>query len=146
NVNIDRQKNWYKHSPTKVSENENGKILWDFRIQTDRRVEYNTPDIVLIEKNHIQIIDIAIPGDARIAEKETEKIQKYQELGREMARLWQRRTFKVIPIVVGAMGTITPNLEKYLKELGISELSTGQLQKSAVFGTTQIIKKYLRNS
>ena len=30
------------------------------------------------------IIDVAIPGDARVAQKEAEKIEKYSELRREL--------------------------------------------------------------
>ena len=34
------------------------------------------------------IIDMAIPGDKRITDKEKEKIEKYQKLKREIQRLW----------------------------------------------------------
>ena len=34
------------------------------------------------------IIDIAVPGDAGIVEKEKEKVEKYQDLRREVVRLW----------------------------------------------------------
>ena len=47
------------------------------------------------------IIDIAVPGDAGIVEKEKEKVEKYQDLHREVARLWNVKA-KVVPIVVGA--------------------------------------------
>ena len=33
------------------------------------------------------IIDVAVPGDVRIVEKETKKIEKYDELKREVERL-----------------------------------------------------------
>ena len=34
------------------------------------------------------IIDIAVPGDCRVLEKELEKIEKYQNLKIELKRLW----------------------------------------------------------
>ena len=34
-------------------------------------------------------IDIAVPGDSRVASKENEKVQKYQDLARELRKLWQ---------------------------------------------------------
>lgn len=145
NIGAPVKKNWYNHYPGKVVENDRGKILWDFRIQTDRRIEHNTPDIVVITQETINIIDIAIPGDPRVRDKEIEKINKYQELGREMTRLW-RKPFSVIPIVIGAMGAITSNLGKHLIDLEIMELSTAQLQKTAIFGTAQILRKHLRSS
>ena len=57
----------------KVSENDEVKILWDFQIQTKRHLEHNTSDILVIEWRNVQIIDIAIPGDARVENKELEK-------------------------------------------------------------------------
>ena len=38
------------------------------------------PDITVVEKKQVWIIDVAIPGDSRIEEKEIEKISKYQDL------------------------------------------------------------------
>ena len=77
-------KNWYDHVTESVTENEKAKILWDFTIQTDHVIQARRPDIVVKEKglDHTWIIDIAVPGDSRIEEKEKEKIEKYQDLAR----------------------------------------------------------------
>ena len=46
------------------------------------------PDIVIVDKIEKAImIDVAIPGDKRIIDKEKEKIEKYQNLKREIQRL-----------------------------------------------------------
>ena len=49
-------------------------------------IKARKPDIVLVNKNErsFAIIDIAIPGEIRISEKEKEKIERYQELKREI--------------------------------------------------------------
>ena len=44
-----------------------------------------------------QIIDLAIPEDSGVKEKEDEKVEKYQNL----ARMWEVKT-KIVPIAVGA--------------------------------------------
>ena len=62
------------------------------------------------------IIDIAIPGDKRVQEKETEKIEKYQPLKDKMARLWDLKKVKVIPVVIGALEMITKKFKGYIKE------------------------------
>ena len=49
-----------------------------------------TPDIVIVnkmEKTSI-IIDVAIPGNKRIIDKEKKKIKMYQNLRRKIQRLW----------------------------------------------------------
>ena len=40
------------------------------------------------------------------------RFQKYYELKRETARMWDMRTVQVIPIVVGSLGSVTKNLDK----------------------------------
>ena len=66
------------------------------------------------ENKEKMIIDVAIPGDTRVRDKEREKIKKYSMLKDEIARLWQMKKVVVTPIVVGALGTITTKFEKYI--------------------------------
>ena len=84
-------------------------MLWDFNIQCDHIIEARRPDILIVEKEEkvCKIIDIAIPGDSRVAEKGREKVEIYQDLKRGIARIWSIRKVEVIPVVVGALGTIT---------------------------------------
>ena len=79
-------------------------------------IEARRLDIVIMEKEEkvCKIIDIATPGDSRVAEKEREKVEKYQHLKREIARIWFMRRVEVIPAVVGALGTMTKNLVKWI--------------------------------
>ena len=46
-------------------ENDQVKLLWDFRIQTDHHLDHNRLDIVVLEKASrvCQIIDLAYPFD-----------------------------------------------------------------------------------
>ena len=82
--NFEAGDKWYEHEPESVLENEDYKILWDFSIQTDHVIEACRPDLVVVDKKErsCKIIDFAVPGDSRIEEKEKDKIQKYQDLGR----------------------------------------------------------------
>jgi hypothetical protein len=43
------EKEWYKHEPETVRENDQCKILWDFAIQTDRVIQARRPDIVVTD-------------------------------------------------------------------------------------------------
>ena len=52
---------------------------------------HNIPDINVVEKKQVWIIDVAIPGDGRIEERELEKISKYQDLKTEIERLWEKK-------------------------------------------------------
>ena len=135
------QSKWYDHVPEKVEETDHVKILWDFNIQTDHVIEHRRPDVVVLDKHEkmCHLIDIAVPGDCRVEAKENEKVQKYQDLARELRKL---RQVKVK--VVGALGTIPKTLEKHLKEIG-TYVRVELLQKAAllVLGTARILRKTL---
>ena len=44
------------------------------------------------------LIDVAISGDRNVIKKEAEKILKYEDLTREIQRMWNVKT-KIIPII-----------------------------------------------
>ena len=143
---IDRSEKWYEHQPERVVENESYKILWDMTIQCDHIIAARKPDIVVVEKknNKAIIVDIASPWDYRVHEKEGEKVEKYQELKREIKNVWGIRNVEVVPIVVGALGGVSKRLDGWLAKLGIA-INTGLLQKTALLGTARILRKVLEN-
>ena len=82
-------------------ESENFKILWDFTVHCDRKIEARRPDIVFIDKKEreVVIIDVAIiPGDDRVKDKELENLEKYQLLKGEIAKVWRVRKVIVVPV------------------------------------------------
>ena len=87
--NLKRSEKWYEHAPEGVVENEEVKILCDVMIQCDREIKVRKPDIVVMNKNERScvIIDIALPGDIKVSEKENKKIERYQELKKEIKRM-----------------------------------------------------------
>ena len=85
------------------------KLLWDFDIQTDHLFSARQPDLIIINNNkkeNFQIVDFTVLADHRIKLKENEKIDKYLDLARELKKLWNMKV-TVIPIVIGALGTLT---------------------------------------
>jgi len=75
-----------------------------------------------------------VPADATVEEKEQEKMDRYQDLARELKRLWKVET-KLIPIVVGALGTVAKGLEMNLKKAE-SNVTVELLQKAALLRTS----------
>ena len=118
-------------------------ILWDFSIQTDHVIEARRPDLVLVDKKEkiCKIIDFEVPGASRIEEKEKDKIEKYQDLGRELQKIWKVKV-KIIPLVGGSLVVIPKQFGKRLKQIGIT-VGTAQGQKTVVLGTTRILRKVL---
>ena len=72
-----------------MCESTNNKLLWDFKIQTDNKIEYNKPDIVILDKieRKYLISEVACPLEIRVKGKEKEKIESYQYLKQELKRI-----------------------------------------------------------
>ena len=83
----------------------------------------------------------AVPYDSRVDVKETEKIEKYQDLARELRKIWKKQV-KVIPIIIGPLETTQKMLRKRLEDIGI-ETKIVELQKSAILCSARILRKVL---
>ena len=82
------------------------------------------------------------PSDSYIKKKEYEKLRKYQGLKEELERMWKVKA-KVVPVLIGGLGAVTPKLEERLQQIPrtTSELC---VQKSAVPGTAKILRRSLK--
>ena len=114
---LERKERWYDHNPDGTVENNDVKLLWDKNIQCDHVIEARRPDIVIIDKRRQNgiIVDIAVPADGQVHDKEREKVEKYQELRREIGRLWQLKNVKVVPVVIGALGSVTKEFDNWME-------------------------------
>ena len=126
---------WYSHVPNVVT------IYWDKPTKTDRKVSYNKPDVVVIcrEENTWYIVDFAIPTDHHVKEKKEEKIHKYMDLAAEVRRQFRVKTV-IIPIFLGALGTVPAKLSKSLEKLETDDV-IGSLQTAVLISTTAILKR-----
>jgi hypothetical protein len=61
-------------------------MLWTQAVHTDREVTTNRPDIIVKNKKEktCKLINLAIPADRNVVQKEAEKKLKYKSLGIEI--------------------------------------------------------------
>ena len=93
------------------------------------------------KNNVIIIIDVAISGDRNVIKKEAEKILKYKDLTIEKQRMWNVKP-KVIPVIIGATGTISKSFRKYVSNIP-GKYEVKELQKTAILSTAHILRKVL---
>ena len=117
---FDHTNKWYMHNPAPVIENDTHRLLWDFNIHSDQLISTRRPDLIIINNNNnnnnkqnLQNVDFAVPADHRIKLKECNKKDKYLDVARELKKLWNMKV-TIVPIVIGAFGTITKGLLKGL--------------------------------
>ena len=139
---FDHNNNWYIHHPAPVLENNTHKLLWDFNIQTDCLIPDRRPALIIINKKKriCKIVDIAVLADHRINMKEYEK-DKYLDLAREFKKLWNKKV-TIVPIVIGAFGTITKGLLKGLEDLEVGG-RVETIQMTALLRTAKILWRVL---
>ena len=61
----------------------------------------------------------------------------YVPLAKDLTKVWNMST-KIVPIVIGSLGLVSPNLLKHLKEWDIPDI-IGDLQAPAIVGTYNIV-------
>jgi len=124
--------------PKPVYEEGDVTVLWNQAVHTDRDVIANRPDIIIKNKTEKTrtLIDVAIPADRNVVQKEAENKLKYKSLCIEIQRMWNLKcTF--IPVIIGATGIVTRSLWKNLEAVP-GRHSVDSLQKTAILRTWNI--------
>ena len=81
---------------------------------------------------------MAIPADRNVIQKESKNELKYRSLCIEKQRMWNIKCV-IIPVGTGATGILTKGLKEHLDAIPAKH-STDSLQKTAVIGTSHIIR------
>ena len=136
---------FYKYSPNVVLESKDTVMYWDRPVLTDRTVDYNRPDIVLVNKKEktALIIDISCPLSTNLQKTEAEKIRKYQNLCIDMKLTWQLSEVRVVPVVISVTGVVTEKLKTSLEKLNLPQTLIKHLQRTTIMQTCHIVRKFL---
>jgi len=86
--------------------------------------------------------DIACVMDQNVLAKEKEKVDKYFGLMVELQSLWNT-TVEVVPIIFGALGSLSNNLFTNLSLLHVTDVNVYQLQKTVLLKTAAILRQHL---
>ena len=84
---------------------------------------------------------MTVPSDRNIALKQTEKKCKYKDLELEIQRMWHMKTV-VIPVVVGALGTVKKGMVENIKKVS-ERANMTEIQKICMLGSARILRKVL---
>ena len=95
------------------------------------------------------VIDICAPPILTLTtDRSPRLISKYMLLVSELQQLHPRYSYQIVPIVVGALGTVSKQLPQHLSRLGINEKNrakvTRKLQKASIVGSVKIKKSVMK--
>ena len=71
-------------------------------------------------------------------------MEKYQDLKREIGRLWKLKMVEVVPVVIGALGSVTKGFDRWIEKLEIP-LNVGVMQKNCLVGNCKDIEESVGN-
>ena len=85
---------------------------------SDKTIPNNKLDIIISDNKEgtCMLIDDAMLGDKNVIKKAAEKMLKYKALTAEIQCMWNVRA-TVIPVIIGATGTISKSLRQYLSNI-----------------------------
>ena len=91
-------------------------MLRNQAVERDTQVTANRPDIIIKNKEDktCTLIDVAIPTDRRVVQKEAEKKLKYKSSYTEIERMWNLKC-TIVPVIIGVTAIVTINLKKNLE-------------------------------
>ena len=138
---LEKKKN-NMHPLASVLENDTHKLLWNFDIQTYHLISARGRDFIIIykkkkkKKRTCKILDFTLLADHRIKLK-----KKWKDLARKLKKLWNMKV-TIIPIMIGAFGTVTKGLFKGLVDLEAGE-RVETIPTTALLKTARIVRRVL---
>ncbi|CAF3771339.1 unnamed protein product [Rotaria socialis] len=155
----------YTQKVDPVLENDSTKLYWNEPVQTKAIIRHNKPDIIVFDKikRTALIIEIAVSWFTGISRQKAIKENRYcvngnreddlalpYPWGDNLQREMQTAGWKVsfLPIIIGAIGEVLSELKpSMMTMLGLTKEQTEycieRMQRSAVLGTSRIIKNHL---
>ena len=95
--------------------------------------------IIMIIKRTCTIVHFVVLADLRAKLKEREKKDKYLDLASELKKLWNLKV-TVIPVIIGALATVTKGLVQGLEYLEIrGQVET--VQTTALWRSARILRR-----
>ena len=124
-----------------ASANSNTKILWDVEIYG--KVTHNRPNITIKEKDAREwyFLHVTVSQEHCVTVRKNKKVDNYLELA-EKARTERHVKVEIIPIVIGAMGTILKQLKNFISTLGIPSI-IGRARTSVLIGTGRTLRNVI---
>ena len=124
------------------------KLLWNFYIQTDNLISTRRPELIIInKKENLQNSEPCCPsGPQGKIERKQKKKKKKKDMFLDPARKFKKlcnMKVTIIPIVIGALGTVTKGLIKGLEDLEIKR-RVEIIKSTALMRTARIPKRVLK--
>ena len=99
-------------SPEYIYKESNLENWWNISINTATKIPHNKPGLILWNRDEkiCQVIEFSCPADMNVSRKVEEKVTIYGPLISNLQIMCKDYRFKMLPVVVGALGTTVDSL------------------------------------
>ena len=130
-----------KHKIEPILNNHNALIKSDLPLRTRTKLDYNRPDIFVLDyrKKEIIIVEIGVTNSETLVKVEIEKARKYQRLAEELKIIHGAKTAIIVPIVLSWDGIVTNHFHRHAQKIGLEKRILSYIQKLAIKSTAQFV-------
>ena len=102
-------------SPGYIHKEGNLEYWWNISTKTATKILHNKSDLLLWDQDQkiCQVIEFSCPPDTNVLRKVEEKVAAYGPLIRNLQIIYKDYQFKMLPVMVGALGTIPKVWKKW---------------------------------
>jgi hypothetical protein len=136
---------YHKYETQSTVENSSYELYRDTSIITERSIQSNRPDIVILDSTIKEAywIDISIPNSPNFHSTITEWLQKYNDLQEDFIGIWQMKTAHIITLVLSTTGVIPNKSHEVLKLFNLRLALYILVQKSEILNICSRVRMFL---
>ena len=94
------------------------------------------------DKQSAKLIDMSVPQDYDMVSVTAGKITNYKYMLIEIKKCWNLKEAKIVPIVIGALGTVCNRFDDHLTPISSEEMPH-VVHKTALLRTAHIVRNFL---
>ena len=138
---LNKNKKLKNYKVQEVLSNERVRIKSDVPIQTELRIEFNKPDLMIhdLVTKEITLIEVGITNKDILPTTELFKSQKYELLANELQCLFPGTKVTIIPVVMTWDGLVTRHFKRYMNQLQVSKRLQAYMQTVVLKKTCESI-------
>ena len=148
---VSKDTTWYSERWERgtVTENDKGKLVWNFEFHLHKTTTARRSDLILEdkEKKKIWICDMACPQQRNIQAKRLDKLTKYRQLAYETRERRLGYEIMVVPLIIGALGggfkQIFSDMGKIFEDKNILNRRICEMQKTVLMDSETTSRKVL---
>lgn len=134
---------YYKYEPKQILEGGGLTMYWDRSILTDKRIQNNRPDTIIIDKTRkvAFVVDYAVPLTPNLERTFAEKVDKYREVATYLKNAYKLERVDIVPVTISSIGIVPKKTLRSVETLQLPPYVIETGQKAILLETAAIVRE-----